>query len=289
MAVERVSVWPAPAKINLFLHVLGRRADGYHRLQTVFQLVDLCDQVWIEPCAEGGIERRGECPAVAAGEDLSLAAARLLKQRCGTRQGARIGIDKRIPIGAGLGGGSSDAATVLVALNRVWGLALSNAELAAIGLEIGADVPLFVHGHSAWAEGIGERLQPIELPASWYVLVFPGVSVSTATIFADPALTRDTPATTISRFLSGEATRNDLQARVIERHPEVGAALAWLQHFAPARMSGSGSAVFARVATPEQGSEVVRRCPRGWQAFAVQGLALSPLAQMVSAGAGSAL
>ncbi len=286
MAAETISVWPAPAKINLFLHVLGRRADGYHRLQTVFQLIDLCDRVRIEPTGDGRIARRGELASIGAEDDLSLAAARLLQRASGTGQGALIGLDKCIPIGAGLGGGSSDAATVLVALNRLWGLGLDSVALATLGLKLGADVPLFVHGHSAWAEGVGEQLQPLALPEAWYVVVFPGVSVSTREVFGDPALTRDTPPTTIPRFLSGEATRNDLQPRVVARCPQVAAALAWLAQFAPARMSGSGSAVFAQLATREQGLDVVRRCPLAWQAFVVRGLSVSPLGQAVSAWPG---
>ncbi|MGD9583700.1 MAG: 4-(cytidine 5'-diphospho)-2-C-methyl-D-erythritol kinase [Lysobacterales bacterium] len=286
MAAEVLSVWPAPAKINLFLHVLGRRADRYHRIQTVFQLVDLCDRVLIQPSDDGRIERYGELASVRADQDLSLTAARLLQQASGSRKGARIGLDKRIPIGAGLGGGSSDAATVLVGLNRIWGLGLDTVTLAALGLQLGADVPLFVHGRSAWADGIGEQLLPIALPEAWYVVIFPGVAVSTPEVFNDPALTRDTPPTTIPRFLSGEATRNDLQAPAVARCPEIGAALAWLDRFAPARMSGSGSSVFARVAMREQGDAVVRRCPPAWQSFVVRGLSASPLVQADAAWLG---
>lgn len=286
MATESLSVWPAPAKINLFLHVLGRRADGYHRLQTAFQLIDLCDQVHIEATEDGRIERSGEHVQIAAEDDLSLAAARLLQAHSGCRRGARIGLDKRIPIGAGLGGGSSDAATVLVALNRIWGLGLDNATLATLGLKLGADVPLFVQGQSAWAEGIGEQLQPLDLAETLYAVVFPGVVVSTREVFCDPALTRDTPPTTIPRFLSGEVTRNDLQTLVVARCPEVARALDWLSAFAPARMSGSGSSVFAPLLSRALGATVVRACPSAWQAFVVRGLSVSPLAQEVLAWPG---
>jgi 4-diphosphocytidyl-2-C-methyl-D-erythritol kinase len=195
------AAWPAPAKLNLFLHVLGRRPDGYHRLQTVFRLIDLCDELEIEVQRGSDIRRPAGPAGVPEQEDLAVRAAHLLRQRAGVRGGATIRVRKRIPTAAGLGGGSSDAATVLVALNRLWRLDWPEDRLAALGLELGADVPVFVLGRSAWAEGVGEALAPVSLPPAWYLVIEPGCKVSTAAVFADPELTRHTPPTTINGFL----------------------------------------------------------------------------------------
>ena len=277
------SVWPAPAKLNLFLHVLGRRPDGYHLLQTVFQIIDLADAVTLTARADADIRRIDPLPGVAVVDDLCVRAALALQRVTGCSMGAEIGLIKRIPIGGGLGGGSSDAATVLVALNEIWQTGLNDDDLAAIGLQLGADVPVFVRMHSAWAEGVGEILQAVDLPSRIFVLVHPGAHVATPQIFAAPELTRDTPATTIPRFLSGEPTHNDLEPVVRARHREVDSALRWLSNHAPARMSGSGSCVFAAMADEAQAQAVAAACPEAWRAFVVRGLAQSPLREAVMA------
>lgn len=277
------SVWPAPAKLNLFLHVLGRRPDGYHLLQTVFQIIDLADAVTLTARADADIRRIDPLPGVAVVDDLCVRAALALQRATGCAMGAEIGLIKRIPIGGGLGGGSSDAATVLVALNEIWQTGLNDDDLAAIGLQLGADVPVFVRMHSAWAEGVGEILQAVDLPSRIFVLVHPGAHVATPQIFAAPELTRDTPATTIPRFLSGEPTHNDLEPVVRARHREVDSALRWLSNHAPARMSGSGSCVFAAMADEAQAQAVAAACPEAWRAFVVRGLAQSPLREAVMA------
>lgn len=277
------SVWPAPAKLNLFLHVLGRRPDGYHLLQTVFQIIDLADTVTLTARADADIRRIDPLPGVAVVDDLCVRAALALQRATGCAIGAEIGLIKRIPIGGGLGGGSSDAATVLVALNEIWQTGLSDDDLAAIGLQLGADVPVFVRMHSAWAEGVGEILQAVDLPSRIFVVVHPGAHVATPQIFAAPELTRDTPATTIPRFLSGEPTHNDLEPVVRARHREVDSALRWLSNHAPARMSGSGSCVFAAMADEARAQAVAAVCPEAWRAFVVRGLAQSPLREAVMA------
>lgn len=277
-----VSVWPAPAKINLFLHINGRRSDGYHLLQTVFQLVDLCDEIQIELCRSGTITCRSSLSGLPEHQDLAWRAARLLQQRTGSDWGARIEVQKRIPAGAGLGGGSSDAATVLLALNELWQTALSLDELAGLGLALGADVPVFVRGFSAWAQGVGEMLTPIQTAPMYYVVVFPNENIATSEIFTDPALTRDTPQTTIPRFVSGELTRNDLQAPVLRRYPRVAAALQWLSQFGSARMSGSGASVFAAFNERAQAESVAQQCTDDWQVFVTQGVLCSPLHQALN-------
>ncbi len=271
------TTWPAPAKLNLFLHVVGRRADGYHLLQTVFQIIDLADTVTLTPRIDGDIHRVDPLPGVAVDDDLCVRAARALQRATGSALGADIGLVKRIPIGGGLGGGSSDAATVLVALNEIWKTGLNCDDLAAIGLQLGADVPVFVRMRNAWAEGVGEILQPVELNGQVFVLVYPATHVATPQIFSAPELTRDTPLTTIARFLSGESSHNDLEPVVRARHREVDAALRWLSNHAPARMSGSGSCVFAACADEAQAQAVAAACPEAWRAFVVRGLAQSPL------------
>jgi 4-diphosphocytidyl-2-C-methyl-D-erythritol kinase len=277
------SVWPAPAKLNLFLHVVGRRPDAYHLIQTVFQIIDLKDDLTLRRRADGCLHRDVDVAGVGAEDDLCLRAANALKQATGCRFGADIALEKRIPIGGGLGGGSSDAASTLVGLNEVWELGLNVDELAVIGLQLGADVPVFVRGHTAWAEGIGEQLQSIDLPERWFVVVHPGVHVATPQIFAAPELTRDTPLTTIARFVSGQPTHNDLEPVVRGRHREVDSALRWLSGHASARMSGSGSCVFAAFADEASALRVARDCPGTWRAFVARGLAQSPLRNAVSA------
>jgi 4-diphosphocytidyl-2-C-methyl-D-erythritol kinase len=268
--------WPAPAKINLFLHVTGRRPDGYHLLQTAFQFLDHGDALRFTPRDDGAIRLAAPLPGVPEHRDLTVRAAALLKQLTGTSRGADIAVEKRLPMGAGLGGGSSDAATTLVALNRLWGLNLPEGRLAELGLQLGADVPVFVHGRAAWAEGVGERLTPIALPEPWYVVVVPPCHVSTAEIFAAPELTRNAPPLTIAAFLSG-AGSNVFEAAVCRRHPEVGRALAWLSIYAPARMSGTGAAVFAAFADRARAQNVAEAVPTPWAVFTARGCNRSPL------------
>ncbi len=266
----------APAKLNLFLHILGRRADGYHELQTVFQLVDLCDIVRIRVTPDAAIVREpmaatDPLAGVTADLDLTVRAARLLQQRTGCSLGARIAVDKRIPLGGGLGGGSSDAACVLTMLNRLWSTRLDEDALAALGLELGADVPFFVRGRNAWGEGRGERLTPIETPPRWFVIVHPGVAVGTAEVFGDPELTRDTPPLTMHR-LDSPGLRNDCEGVVRRRYPVVGSALDFLSQFAPARLSGTGACVFTSFIAREQAIEVADRVPSRWSAYVAEGL-----------------
>jgi 4-diphosphocytidyl-2-C-methyl-D-erythritol kinase len=267
---------PAPAKLNLFLHVVGRRADGYHLLQTVFRLIDLCDWIAISPREDGEIRLAEELPGVPAEQNLVVRAARLLQAAAGVRKGATLGVEKRIPLGGGLGGGSSDAATTLVGLNRLWGTGLPRAELSRLALGLGADVPFFLFGRNAFAEGVGERLAPLALDPAWYVVMTPGIEVSTAAIFAAPELTRDAKPIKITAFFKGFG-RNDLEPVVCARYPGVAEHLAWLRTFGEARMSGSGSSVFAEFGSEAEARAVVARIPEGMRGFAVRGLDRHPL------------
>jgi len=276
------SDWPAPAKLNLFLHVVGRRPDGYHEIQTAYQLIDLADHLGFTPRADGEI-RRVEGPAeLAAAEDLCLRAARRLQVESGRKPGVDIRLNKRIPMQGGLGGGSSDAATTLIALNEIWGLRLPVATLAAIGLELGADVPLFVHGRSAWGEGVGERLTPLELPERHFAIVFPGVGIATADVFQAPELTRKTPKTTIRGFLKAGG-RNDCEPVVAGRSPEVRQALAWLAERGEARLTGTGSCVFAAFVDRGAALAALADLPSGWRGFVARGLERSPLQERLAA------
>ena len=277
--MESVGVhrWPAPAKLNLMLHVVGRRPDGYHELQTVFQLIDLRDAIDIAVREDGLISRPSGPAGVSEDQDLVVRAARALKEATGTRLGARISVIKKIPLGGGLGGGSSDAATTLVALNQMWKAGLNSAQLAAIGAKLGADVPVFVAGRSAWAEGIGEKLTPVQLGKdSWYLVIFPGVLVPTASVFQAPELTRNSPPTTMRGFLE-TGGRNDCEAVVRARFPAVGEALDWLGRHAPARLTGTGSCVFAKFARAADAERVAARVPDEWRAYVARGLDGSPL------------
>lgn len=268
--------WPAPAKLNLFLHVTGRRPDGFHDLQTLFQLIDLADTIGITVRKDGLIER-GHGPAgVAPEEDLTVRAARALREASGTPLGATLRIVKRIPIGGGLGGGSSDAATTLLALDRLWGCRLGIDRLAELGLALGSDVPLFVHGHSAWGSGRGESLVPVELPAAHYVIVHPGVSVPTARVFQAPELTRNTPLITIRAFFESGG-RNDCEPVVRAMYPEVADALEWLGRYAPARLTGTGACIFARCASAAEAERIAARVPDTWRSFVARGLNVSPV------------
>ncbi len=278
--------WPAPAKLNLFLHILGRRPDGYHELQTCFQFVDLCDDIHIGVRSDGQIRRLRGAGGVSADADLCVRAARALQSASGCGSGADIDVVKRIPMGAGLGGGSSDAATCLVALNRLWGMDLPTADLAALGLTLGADVPVFVHGRAAWAEGVGERLTPLFPPLAPregnYLILKPNVSVSTAEVFQDAELTRNSPHITIHGFLASGG-RNDCLAVVRRRYPEVARALDWLSVFGHACLTGTGACVFVELESMDRGREIVRMLPPAVDAFLVRGLNDSPLLERLSA------
>lgn len=265
----------APAKLNLFLHVTGRRADGFHDLQTMFQLVDLCDELTISTRADGRIVRvpPPSDPLLASlsdEDDLTVRAARLLQQASGTAQGASIHVDKRIPAGGGLGGGSSDAASVLRALNEQWGLRWPVERLAELGLQLGSDVPVFVHGRNAFASGRGEQLTPVDLPDRWFLIVHPGVAVATREIFAAPDLTRDTAPLTI-RALPPGGGRNDCEPVVRARYPEVARAL---DHLAAhgARLTGTGACVFTAFEDRAAAEAVARDLPAEWRHFVVRGL-----------------
>ncbi len=281
------TLWPAPAKLNLFLHVTGRRADGYHELQTLFQLIDLCDTVGLEVREDGVIERREGPGEVEPQADLTLRAARALKAATGTALGASIRVHKRIPIGGGLGGGSTDAATALLALNHLWGCGLPVDALSELGLPLGADVPVFVRGFSAWAEGVGERLTPVELPERWYVVIRPGVSIPTREVFQSPELTRNSPLITIRAFFE-TGGRNDCEPVVRARWPEVAEALDWLggqlrigSQQAPARLTGTGSCIFAAVASGAEAQRIAARVPQRWRSFVARGLNVSPVHALV--------
>lgn len=270
------SEWPAPAKLNLFLHIVGRRADGYHLLQTVFQLLNWGDTVRLRRRDDDAIVRVSGLADVPPEQDLAVRAAIELRRASGSTRGAEIAIDKRIPTGGGLGGGSSDAATVLVVLNVLWKTGLSQDDLAQIGLALGADVPVFVRGHSAWAEGVGERLTPIELQPRHFVIVDPRVHVPTADLFLAPELVRAVPPLTISGYLRGADTGNVFAPVVRARFPQVAAALDWLGGYGDARLSGSGGCVFAMLdeATAQQ---AVRDCPPQFAAYRATGVNRSPL------------
>ena len=273
--------WPAPAKLNLFLHVTGRRADGYHELQTLFQLLDLSDTIAIGVRADGEIERPEGPEGVAAESDLAVRAARALKAASGSPLGATLRVQKRIPQGGGLGGGSSDAATVLLALNELWDLRLPQPELVSLARPLGADVPVFIEGFSAWGEGTGERLTPVELPARSYLILYPGVGVSTRQVFQSPELTRNSPLITIRAFFESGG-RNDCEAVVRALYPEVGEALDWLGRFAPARLTGTGSCVFAAFASLAEAERLAARVPDRWRATVARGLNVSPLRERLA-------
>jgi 4-diphosphocytidyl-2-C-methyl-D-erythritol kinase len=268
--------WPAPAKLNLFLHITGRRDDGYHLLQTLFQFLDVGDRLAFEPRDDGMIRRLGEVSGVTAEQDLVVRAARLLQQHTGTTRGADIRIEKRLPMGGGLGGGSSDAATTLRALNLLWQTAVDERQLMRLGLQLGADVPVFVHGHAAWAEGVGEQLVDVVVEEPWYVVVVPPCSVATAEIFSTPELKRDCQPITIDGFLSGLGL-NVCEAVVCSRYPQVAEALEWLSGFGAARMSGTGACVFVALADQQQAQQVYEDLPPSWSGFVARGLNRSPL------------
>ncbi|MFZ5467004.1 MAG: 4-(cytidine 5'-diphospho)-2-C-methyl-D-erythritol kinase [Pseudomonadota bacterium] len=268
--------WPAPAKLNLMLRITGRRADGYHELQTVFQLLDHGDRLAFEPRADGLIRKLDPPPGVPEDNGLAVRAARLLQQASGTRLGADIRLDKRLPLGGGVGGGSSDAATTLVALNHLWGTGLDEDRLAELGRQLGADVPVFVRGRSAWAEGVGEQLTPLDLPEHWYVVACPPVHVSTAELFADPKLERDMPRITPDDFWSGEH-RNAFEPVVVRRHPVIATALDMLRPFGEPHLTGTGACVFCACTSEEAAEQARSTLPAAWTSFVAKGVNMSPL------------
>ncbi|MGI9229363.1 MAG: 4-(cytidine 5'-diphospho)-2-C-methyl-D-erythritol kinase [Gammaproteobacteria bacterium] len=273
--------WPAPAKVNLFLHITGRRDDGYHNLQTLFQFLTLHDRMYFSPNRDGSLSRQGNYPEVAEQQDLIIRAAQALQQATGCSHGADIKVEKFLPTGGGLGGGSSNAATTLLALNLLWETGLGPADLAEIGLSLGADVPVFVHGRAAWAEGTGEILQPTDAVAeSPYLVIWPGLVVPTARIFSDPDLTRNTPAITMQDFLSG-TSHNDCEPVVRKGYAEIDRAMRWLDERAVARLTGTGGCIFAAFPTPEQAEAVRAELPPEWSGFVTQGLNQSPLLEKV--------
>jgi 4-diphosphocytidyl-2-C-methyl-D-erythritol kinase len=268
--------FPAPGKLNLLLRVVGRRSDGYHLLQTVLRLIDYGDTLHFRVRDDPEIARVNEVNGVPAADDLAVRAALLLQRETGTRLGADITLEKRLPLGGGLGGGSSDAATVLLALNHLWETRLPRARLLELGLELGADVPFFVQGENALAEGVGERLQPLGLPPAWYLVLTPPVAVPTARIFAHPQLKRDSKPIKMQRF-SVEQAGNDLEPVVCQEYPEVAQHLEWLRQVARGWVTGSGACVFAAFETEGAAREVLARAPAGMQGFIAQGLARHPL------------
>lgn len=272
--------YPAPAKLNLFLHVVGRRSDGYHELQTVFRFLDHGDRLQIGVRPDGAIVRSNAVPGIPPEADLCVRAAKLLQARSRTRQGAEIRLEKRLPVGGGLGGGSSDAATTLIVLNRLWGIDYSREELAALALELGADVPIFIFGESAWAEGIGEKLTPIALPDAWYVVLVPPVPVATGAIFGHPELTRNSKRITMSAFFAGNV-RNDLEPVVCRLYPSIRDHLDWLGRQAPARLTGSGACVFASFDDEQRARQVFASRPPHMEGFVAQGVDRHPLREMI--------
>ncbi|GBC57937.1 4-(cytidine 5'-diphospho)-2-C-methyl-D-erythritol kinase [Stutzerimonas stutzeri] len=267
---------PAPAKLNLMLHITGRRADGYHELQTLFQFLDYGDELVLRPREDGQIRLLTELPGVDHDSNLIVRAARLLQRESGCALGADIQLTKRLPMGGGIGGGSSDAATTLVGLDHLWNTRLGEDRLAELGLNLGADVPVFVRGRAAFAEGVGERLQPVDLPEPWFLVIAPQVSVSTAEIFADPELTRNTPAITVRSLLAGGG-HNDCQPVVEKRYPEVRNALSLLNKFVQARMTGTGACVFGSFPNEGEADKVRRQLPATLPSFVARGRNVSML------------
>ncbi|WP_321794283.1 4-(cytidine 5'-diphospho)-2-C-methyl-D-erythritol kinase [Caballeronia sp. J97] len=276
----------APAKLNLFLHITGRRPDGYHSLQTVFQLLDWGDRLHFRRRDDGVIARKTDIPGVPEAGDLVVRAARLLQQHTGTKFGVEIEIDKRLPMGAGLGGGSSDAATTLLALNRLWGVDLSREILQNLGLQLGADVPFFVFGQNAFAEGVGEALQAVDLPKRFILVVTPDAHVPTAAIFSEKSLTRDTKVVTMMDFLAQQRSdtnwpdsfgRNDMQAVVAGKYAEVAKVLEWFSNLAPARMTGSGASVFAAFTSRAEAEMAQAKLPASWKSVVTASLDSHPL------------
>lgn len=265
---------PSPAKINLFLHILRRREDGYHELQTLFQLLDFCDELHFQRRNDPQINLVHPIPEVHPDENLILKAAYLLQKYANISYGADISIFKQIPLGAGLGGGSSNAATALLGLNRLWNIGLDIPELMHLGLKLGSDVPVFINGHSAWGEGVGQHLQSLSLPPTWYVIIKPTVSVSTAVVFQHPHLARSTPPLGLDLSILSH-THNDCEAVVCDLYPEVKQALEWLSEFGSAKLTGTGSCVFLPINSRAEGEALLAKVPTPWVGFVTQGINLS--------------
>ncbi|MCW8108828.1 4-(cytidine 5'-diphospho)-2-C-methyl-D-erythritol kinase [Alteromonas ponticola] len=268
--------WPSPAKLNLFLHILGRNQKGYHLLQTLFQMLDVGDRLAFKLTNDAKISLSTPLKGVPEEENLIIRAAKLLQSTCGISKGVTITLDKHLPMGGGIGGGSSNAATTLVALNELWNCKLNNTQLAELGLALGADVPIFIHGQTAFASGVGEQIFPIQLPSQWYLVANPGIHVSTAEVFAAPELPRNASPIRWDNY-KFEETRNDCQTFVTNRHPEVAKLLQWLVHYAPSRMTGTGACVFATFATEAQAMEIQAKLPEKWTSFIAKGVEQSPL------------
>ncbi len=279
-----MKTWPAPAKINLFLHITRRRNDGYHELQTVFQFLDYCDYLQFKITEQSEVRLSDSIEGVNDNDNLIVRAAKLLQNYANVNRGVLISLDKKLPMGGGLGGGSSNAATTLVALNQLWKCQLSNDELAQLGLSLGADVPVFIHGRAAWAEGVGDELTAISPPEPWYMVISPNCHVSTAEIFSSPELTRDCRSITISRFLSGEG-RNVCEDVVKKNYPPVAEALNWLSQYGSPKMTGTGACVFVDFESQQQAQKVLEILPENWQGFIAKGCNESPLTQCMKMNA----
>lgn len=282
-----ITTWPAPAKLNLFLYITGRRADGYHNLQTLFQFLDYGDSLHITPDSSGRVSLTTPVEGVAHDDNLIVRAAMALRQAAQAQQrlpadaGAQIAIEKRLPMGGGLGGGSSNAATVLVALNHLWGVGFSLEALAELGIKLGADVPVFVRGFAAFAQGVGEQLQPADPAEKWYLVAHPGVSVPTPLVFNDPQLTRDTPVRSLAALLS-TSFHNDCEAVVRKRFRDVDELVSWLLEYAPSRLTGTGACVFAEFDTESAARQVLELAPKWVCGFVARGVNVSPLHRTLS-------
>ena len=275
-----MTAWPAPAKLNLFLHIVGRRADGYHLLQTVFRFIDHGDKLYFSVRADDAVMLATPLPGVPPEQDLTVRAARLLQQATGVKRGVDIRVEKHLPMGGGLGGGSSDAATTLVALNHLWQAGLSRAELEALGLQLGADVPIFVHGHAAFAEGVGERFHDVMPPEAWYLVLVPPVSVPTAAIFGAADLRRDTPAIRAADWRPGMG-HNDMEPVAVRLYPIVGDYLKLLSAHGAPRMSGSGACVFVELPDAQAAQVAQQALPAGVRSFVARGLTRHPLLDQI--------
>lgn len=276
LTVSKSYHFPSPAKLNLFLHITGQRADGYHNLQTVFQFLDYGDELIIKPTTENTINLLTPFPGVKAEDNLIVKAANMLKKHANYFGGANIEINKVLPMGGGLGGGSSNAATVLLALNKLWQLNYSVETLAELGLSLGADVPIFVHGFAAFAEGVGEKLTPVQPEEYWYLITKPNLSISTQAVFTAKDLPRNTPVIDINQWHIDQC-HNDCQTWVTKHHPEVANLLAWLVEYAPSRMTGTGACIFSRFSTEQEACNIQKKLPKGTFSFVAKGVNKSPL------------
>ena len=268
--------WPAPAKLNLFLHITGQRQDGYHLLQTVFQFIQLIDVIDFTILESGLVRRSSTSLKIDERDDLVIKAAQKIKKRSGSKLGVDISVKKNIPIGGGLGGGSSDAATTLVALNELWQTGLSIDELSEIGLSLGADIPFFINGNAAWAEGVGDKLTPINLDECFYLVIYPNCGISTKAVFEASDLTRNTPRITIRDFHDGNG-KNDCESHVRNHYRDVTEALDWLGEYASSKLTGTGACLFAQFSDENEANEVKYKLPTKWQGYVVKGINKSPL------------